>query len=533
MCIPISVGYPYIRTERSVARTSRSTTVPMGARKVQIDTSSALWPDASSIYHIACERIVFVELHRNASCSNPVLRCRLSGPSLSAFALHPISDVEKTRLQKYFQRSIRFNNILVGRYGSQVLPGKHFVEIITLYCNGWENHSYDFSSVCLQDPSKHRVSTLGSSVNILAKDGVSTSVPLWANQRLVSNANGARTIDRKESLLDVKSIGFRPMYTRYQPFCPQGSDPTCATAADTTPFLNYTFFWPQHSDPKILLSNQLSLNVTQNERSRVCFMGASHTREIRNHLYSVFGDKIIDSVAAFDVEARYTDYVEANAKMFVEKHTFEKHTCTSLVIGIGQWPAGWPEGRPQLFNEYKNNMEGMLQHLIKLKHNVEQNNSGQPSSPGKTLKLYLRSMHYNALGNSMTGCPPREWRNPFVIDGYNGIAKQLTLEFMGSVEYIDTDFIIGPMWDSPDDWCHYRNEAGKQDALYLLARVLLPSAFYAIGEKQPSLCTGDFTGISHFLFGLWVFVAFLARTFEKQKRSEKRQFQGVGKRIFR
>ena len=156
-----------MRFGRSVPRTT--TTVPMGARKVEIDTSSTLWPDASSIYHIARERIVVVELHPNASCSNPILRCRLSGPSLSAFSLHPISDGEKVRLQKYFQHSIDLKNILVGRYGSQVLPGKHFVEIVNLYCNGWENHSYDFSSVCLQDPSKHRVSTLGSSVHVLAK----------------------------------------------------------------------------------------------------------------------------------------------------------------------------------------------------------------------------------------------------------------------------------------------------------------------------------------------------------------------------
>ena len=277
-----------MRFERFVARFF--TTVPMGARKVQIDTSSALWPDTSSIYHIARERIVVVELHTNASCSNPVLRCRLSGPSLSAFSLHPISDGGKMRLQKYFHRSIGLNNILVGRYGRHVLPGKHFVEIINLYCNGWENHSYDFSSICLQDPSKNRVSTLGSSVYIPAKDGVSRNVPLWVNQRLVSNANGARTI-----LVDLKSVGFGPMYTRYQPFCPQGSDPTCANAADTTRFLNYTFIWPQHSDPKILLSNQFFSNITQsqnqNERSRVCFMGASHTREIKNHLYSVFGEK--------------------------------------------------------------------------------------------------------------------------------------------------------------------------------------------------------------------------------------------------
>ena len=182
--------------------------------------------------------------------------------------------------------------------------------------------------------------------------GTCIRVPLWA----LCPYFYTRTTDQKKSLLDVKSVGYGPMYTRYQPFCPQGrsSDPTCANAADMTRFLNYTFIWPQHSDPKILLLNHLSLNVSQNERSRVCFMGASHTREIRNHLYSVFGDKIIDSVAAFDVNARYTDYVEANAKIFIENQT-----CTSLVIGIGQWPAGWPEGRPQLFNEYKGNMENV------------------------------------------------------------------------------------------------------------------------------------------------------------------------------
>ena len=218
--------------------------------------------------------------------------------------------------------------------------------------------------------------------------------------------------------------------------------------------------------------------------------------------------KKIDSVAAFDVEARYTDYVEANAKMFVENHS-----CNSLVIGIGQWPAGWPEGRPQLFNEYKGNMENMLQHLIKLKHNIEQNNSGHSE---KTLNLYLRSMHYNALGMRWTACPPTEWRNPFVVDGYNLIAKQLSSESKGIVEFIDTNFIIGPMWDSPDDWCHFRNEAGQQDALFLLARVLQPKAVSRIGEKQAVLWTEDSTSIIYILFGLWFFVAFVARTFIKQ-----------------
>ena len=169
----------------------------------------------------------------------------------------------------------------------------------------------------------------------------------------------------------------------------------------------------------------------------------------------------------------------------------------------------------------------MLQHLVKLKEKVEEK---MPSnSTGNTLKLYLRSMHYNALGKSMTGCPPTEWRNPFVVDGYNAIANQLAFESMGRVEYIDTNFIIGPMWDSPDDWCHFRNEAGKQDALFLLAKVLLPHVYSGIGDKQAPLRIEDH-GVflpsrsrsteKYFIFLLWIFLSRVALTFLKQMNAK-------------
>eukprot|EP00563_Minutocellus_polymorphus_P018624 CAMPEP_0197722258 /NCGR_PEP_ID=MMETSP1434-20131217/5010_1 /TAXON_ID=265543 /ORGANISM="Minutocellus polymorphus, Strain CCMP3303" /LENGTH=278 /DNA_ID=CAMNT_0043307379 /DNA_START=1118 /DNA_END=1954 /DNA_ORIENTATION=+ len=256
---------------------------------------------------------------------------------------------------------------------------------------------------------------------------------------------------------ELGSKTLQPVYTRYQPTCPPGSDPSCIDAASTESFMNYNFAWPRELDPALLLSHMRNLSMDNTTSThdfnpkKVCFMGASHTREIRNHLYSVFGARTIDSVAAFDDKAKYTEYVQANAETFVTKSG-----CDSLVIGVGQWPAGWPGGRPQLFDEYKKNMESMLLSLVILKDKLEENNTG--NSTQKALKLYLRSMHYNALGNTCTACPPTEWRNPFVIDGYNAIAKQLALESMDRVEFIDTDFIIGPMWDSPGDWCHFKND---------------------------------------------------------------------------
>ena len=74
-----------------------------------------------------------------------------------------------------------------------------------------------------------------------------------------------------------------------------------------------------------------------------------------------------------------------------------------------------------------------------------------------------------------------------MVDGYNLIAKQLASESMGNVKFIDTDFIIGPLWDSPEDWCHFQNGAGKQDALFLLAKTILPNYFSGVESKQARL----------------------------------------------
>lgn len=488
---------------------------------IPLNRNSSLRSDIEIVYHVPLRRLVIIELIANASCSNPVLRGRLSGQSLWAFSLYPLTNMGKSRL-KEIQSHMRINkyeNVFVGKYGRSVLQGKHYIEIIHLYCNGWTNQTHDFSSVCLESPLRHRITEISSSVEILSshKDEAFGKVPFWANKRLVHNRTGAISQHNPQ---ESNLISIEPMYTRYQPSCPPNSDPSCMNAANTKRFLNYTFIWPQQSDPTIMLSHHF-LNDTKNlnQRSRVCFMGASHTREIKNHLYSVFGNRIIDSVAAFDAAAKYTDYVEANAEHFVTENG-----CNSLVIGVGQWPAGWPEGRPHLFNEYKKNMQSMIQTLVMLKNKLEITNAQHPAV-NTSLKLYLRSMHYNALGNRMTACPPDEWRNPFVVDGYNLIAKQLASESMGKVKFIDTNFIIGPMWDSPEDWCHFKNEAGRQDALFLLAKTFLPDYFSGIESKQARLRIEGRSLFSHsnstscFFLALWIFVTLLVRTVAKWRAS--------------
>ena len=69
-------------------------------------------------------------------------------------------------------------------------------------------------------------------------------------------------------------------------------------------------------------------------------------------------------------------------------------------------------------------------------------------------KVYLRSIHYNVVGYVKTICPPENWRSPPVIDTYNEIINNLPSST--NISFIDTNFIVGPLWDISADFCHYR-----------------------------------------------------------------------------
>jgi hypothetical protein len=66
-------------------------------------------------------------------------------------------------------------------------------------------------------------------------------------------------------------------------------------------------------------------------------------------------------------------------------------------------------------------------------------------------------------------CPPADWRSPPVIDMYNQITKRLCEKF--NIPLIDTNDIIGIMWDRALYWCHFDDISGDMEALYILDRV--------------------------------------------------------------
>lgn len=66
-------------------------------------------------------------------------------------------------------------------------------------------------------------------------------------------------------------------------------------------------------------------------------------------------------------------------------------------------------------------------------------------------------------------CPPTDWRSPNVIDMYNQITKRLSTRF--GFPFIDTNNIVGVLWDSAEDWCHIKGAASEAETTYILDKI--------------------------------------------------------------
>lgn len=68
------------------------------------------------------------------------------------------------------------------------------------------------------------------------------------------------------------------------------------------------------------------------------------------------------------------------------------------------------------------------------------------------------------IGDMIGTCPLEDWRNPPVIGMYNQITKQKCKEF--DIPLIDTNDIMGMIWDRAEDWCHYRDISSDIEIMY-------------------------------------------------------------------
>jgi hypothetical protein len=87
------------------------------------------------------------------------------------------------------------------------------------------------------------------------------------------------------------------------------------------------------------------------------------------------------------------------------------------------------------------------------------------------LSLFQIHNSYNPLGDAHTTCRPHDWRYPPLIDEYNSIIDSLCKEY--NVSYIDTNDIVGPLWDSGSDWCHQSQKVNQVENIYMLSKMIM------------------------------------------------------------
>jgi hypothetical protein len=139
-------------------------------------------------------------------------------------------------------------------------------------------------------------------------------------------------------------------------------------------------------------------------------------------------------------------------------HTFdlqllEKTGCDSAVIGYGQWMVATQTNPPCTADCYETAVREVMEQV-------------GPAAYNGTIKMFFRSMNYNGLRAQLTTCPAFDYRTPPVVDMLNDVMERLCREY--NIPYIDLTHIMGPMWDSAQDYSHPTGKVFTAEVEWLL-----------------------------------------------------------------
>jgi hypothetical protein len=471
--------------------------------------NNSLALEVESIHHIPDQRQVIVNLQQR-KCRDPRLFGRLSGAYVTLIdweakttTVHDDQDGNdedndddddgnehaNTNLT-HNQTTAAISTMLVGTY-SLPSPGKYFIEVIGLFCNGPQWNA-TFQNDCMEDPTTHRLTEDTAFIDVVKVIDGNVDVDANADGNSGLDIDGHHGYwkwfnnytDNDSDSHQNETTTTTPLLTRYQPQqCRTEVDlesDRCQVAMSLEQFAPYQFISTDNNNNN---NNNNSESHIQSHLAKLqgdsdndgkgkpklpmllCFIGLSHAREMSREV-NLWLDKwnATSIVQSISIDVQFPRLLNPN--------TIQRRGCNISIIAAGQWSAGRkpPGGRyrglgPTTFDDYQTEVRDMIIRLTAPESELKLDDSH---------KIYLRSIHYNALGDVKTTCPPEDWRSPPVIDTYNDIIKNLSSSM--NISFIDTNFIVGPLWDISTDFCHYRlDKVASAEALYMLGRLLLPS----------------------------------------------------------
>lgn len=432
-------GKPYAPAEFSAKNTpAEFSTKLRNTISIPLNKEGTMTNDIISIDHSPVESAIFVHLESTARCRNPYLRGRLSGPALVVL--------------DWSQSSTSSGSILKGTYQVPI-SGTYLLEIIVITCQNFvEDTNFDFTSTCVEDPTRHRLTRTNVKIQATANIPHDKRTGFWMHQQDERAANN----------------DYAALYTRFQPRgCVRIDDPAheyfevppphCIEPTDLNRFEPYnTFQYYNGNRPRPFFSVN---DLKKLHNTSICLVGHSHSRTLRASMEGHHNMTVENiNVKIVWVRARFPQ--DVNNKTILGSIVGK---CDKVVIAVGQWPASFSGGKPTLTNDYYNKIKKMFQRLQSF------------LDPG--VEIIARSIHYNPLNQWIFSCPPKDWRHPPVIDAYNAVIRQAVKETrtgpnVPRVHFVDTNFIVGPFWDAASDWRHVFHLASHVEGLYLAAVAL-------------------------------------------------------------
>jgi hypothetical protein len=418
---------------------------------VPVNANCSFHSSLGSVTHDTDARQIIIDMHQRRRCENPTFHVRLSGTALYMLKLVKQDYVPLAKRSSNSFISPRKNTYYFS-YPELHDSGKYFLEILILFCGGFD--PVDFENVCIEEHWHDRnvVNQPYSFEYSRPETTIATKPPRW----LLQHGDGP---PYTPSLLP----------TRYQHrYCGDGHP--CEfehKEADLWQYQLYDFV--DAPDWKVaynrLQERSRGAGITSS-RTTVCFVGASHARELSLHAKKL---ALPDSALHFEhVEAKFPEEFSAGLLR-------AKAPCDYAVVGIGQWPVSWVAPQTCDAECYLKAMETVVGSIAK-------------SAYQGPVKVFMRSVNYNGMGTIITACPPYDHRSPPVIDMMNHILVQLTAAH--GVDYIDLNHIMGPMWDSALDFCHPKGKVFTAEAEWILNHIFT-AALHTLEASQGTAGPGS------------------------------------------
>jgi hypothetical protein len=367
---------------------------------------------------------------------------------------------------------------------------------------------------CVVRPENNKLTAFGTSIAVVK---AATSSNHWPNPVAAENITGeGDEVARNKQLsgywvrdLDRTLQGYveyAPLYTRYQPLACNGAAPLDChhPAAAEARFDPYEFSWTLSSEEdgsatksdKALTGNETSpqssfrivneqmvidkvkLKSQEKANETICLFGDSHAWQLGNQLATFVSNRVeyMTNYYAHTLGENITtmgDATKSVAERVKEQLEREESAqryaqvklpdCTVVVTQNAHWDASNYGFFPTAVSFYERNMWKTMQNL-------------RETFPAA--RIFVWSPHSMALGVYLyLQCPNKDWRNPPLIDFYKAalqraVAKIAAESPSNPPQYLDTTFIVKPMWDYALDWSHSSFKVGRVRSLYIAAMIL-------------------------------------------------------------